>query len=95
MQGLPGVTSKEETRGAAMDFQPVTAAQRVALARLRGRDVPLSLMGGVDQVAMDELLAMGLAEDSGVNLSGHIIYRLTARGRGACDRFWRLGLLPI
>jgi hypothetical protein len=77
-----------------MDFQPVTAAQRTALARLRGRDVPLSSMAGVDQVAMDEPLAMGLAEGSGVNLSGHIVCRLTARGRGTCDRFWRLGLLP-
>lgn len=77
-----------------MNFQPITAVQRLALARLRGRDVPLSSMVGVDQVAVDDLLAMGLAEGSGVNLSGHVVYRLTASGRGACDRFWRLGLLP-
>lgn len=77
-----------------MDFHPVTELQRMALARLRGRDIPLSSMAGVDQVAVDDLLAMGLAEGSGVNLSGHTVYRLTARGKGACDRFWRLGLLP-
>lgn len=78
-----------------MDFHPVTELQRMALARLRGRDIPLSSMAGVDQRAMDDLLAMGLAEGSGVNLSGHIVYRLTARGRGACNRFSQLGLLPI
>lgn len=77
-----------------MNFHPVTELQRLALARLRGRDIPLSSMAGVDQVAVDDLLAMGLAEGSGVNLSGNIVYRLTARGKGACDRFWRLGLLP-
>lgn len=77
-----------------MDFHPVTELQRMALARLRGRDIPLSSMAGVDQVAVDDLLKMGLAEGSGVNLSGHTVYRLTARGKGACDRFWRLGLLP-
>lgn len=77
-----------------MNFQPITAVQRLALARLRGRDVPLSSMAGVNQTAVDDLLAMELAEGSGVNLSGHIVYRLTARGKGACDRFWRLGLLP-
>lgn len=78
-----------------MDFHPVTELQRMALARLRGRDIPLSSMAGVDQRAVDDLLAMGLAEGSGVNLSGHIVYRLTARGRGTCNRFSQLGLLPI
>lgn len=77
-----------------MDFHPVTELQRMALARLRGRDVALSAMAGVDQVAVDDLLKMGLAEGSGVNLSGHTVYRLTARGRGACNRFSQLGLLP-
>ena len=78
-----------------MDFHPITAVQRLALARLRGCDAPLSSMTGVDQTAVDALLAMGLAEGSGVNLSGNVVYRLTGRGRGACERFGRLGLLPI
>jgi hypothetical protein len=77
-----------------MEFHPVTAVQRIALARIRGRDVPLSSMAGVEQRVVDDLLAMGLAEGSGVNLSGDVIYRLTARGRGACSRFAQLGLLP-
>lgn len=77
-----------------MDLQPITVAQRVALARLRGGAVPLSSITDVDKTAVDDLLAMGLAEPSGENRSGHVVYRLTARGKDACDRFWRLGLLP-
>lgn len=77
-----------------MGVQPITAAQRAALARLRDREVPLASMTGVDQRAVDDLVAMGLAEGSAMNLNGHTVYRLTARGKGACDRLWRLGLLP-
>ncbi|ADH90187.1 hypothetical protein Snov_2904 [Ancylobacter novellus DSM 506] len=78
-----------------MAFQPITAVQRLALARLRACDGALSSLTGVSQTTVDTLLAMGLAEGSGINLSGHVVYRLTARGRGACNRFSQLGLLPI
>jgi len=77
-----------------MNLHPITKVQRLALAMLSSADSPLCYMPGVGQPTLDDLVEIGLIEDSGFLRNGQMIYRLTDLGGRACSSLRGRGLFP-